>query len=157
MLSIGTASLATYVPLIRAQLLTVQGRYAEALALFDNNLDRASEQGMERMQLTLYAGRALCNLRLGLVEPARRDISSALASESAACDTDDRATMHALVSRMLLELGDSKAAAAHRKLAEAHLDVHTAAQHELMEQIRRHLPAQPVAIGAASDLTPRVP
>jgi hypothetical protein len=131
-------------------LLTVQGRYAEAQALFDNNLDQASEQGMERMKLTLYAARALCNLRLGLVEPARQDISNALSSEGAACDPDDRATMHAQVSRLLDELGDTKAATAHRKLAEAQLAVHAAAQHELLEQIRLHLPAQPVAIGAPS-------
>jgi hypothetical protein len=152
-IGIGTASLTTYVPLIRAQLLTVQGMYAEALALFDNNLDRAGEQGMARMQLTLYAGKALCNLRLGLVAPARRDILSALDSESVACDTDDRATMHALVSRMLVELGDLRAATAHREQAEAHLATHTAAQHELLDQIRLNLPAQPVAIGAASGLT----
>jgi tetratricopeptide (TPR) repeat protein len=156
-IGIGTASLTIYVPLIRAQLLTVQGRHGEALALFDNNLDQASEQGMGRMKLTLYADRALCNLRLGLVEQARQDISSALDCESAACDPDDRAIMHAQVARLLRELGDSKSAAAHRKLAEGHLSVHAAAQHELLEQIRQILPAGPVALGAAGVLKSGAP
>jgi len=154
---IGTASLTTYVPLIRAQLLTVQGMYAEALTLFDNNLGRASEQGMARMQLTLFAGKALCNLRLGRVEPARRDISSALGSESTDCDIDDRATMHALVSRVMRELGDSKAAAAHREMAETHLGVHTAAQHDLLQQLLLNLPTQPAAIAVSGVLRPGAP
>jgi len=156
-LGIGTASLTLFVPLLRAQLLTVQGSYAEALPLFDNNLEHASEQGLRRLKANFYADRALCNLRLGLIEPARQDIGSALGCESAACDPDDRATMNAQVAGLLDELGDPKAAAAHRELADAHLGIHTAAQRELLEQIRLQLPAQPVAIGATSTLTPRAP
>jgi hypothetical protein len=145
---IGTASLTFFVPLLQAQLLTVQGRHAEALDLFDGHLDHAGEQGMERMKSALFAGRALCKLRPGRIEQARHDIASALGSESEACDPDDRATMHALVAKMLGELGDSESAIAHRKLAEAHLAVHTAAQQQLLEQIRLNLPARPAAFNA---------
>jgi tetratricopeptide (TPR) repeat protein len=145
---IGTASLTLFVPLLRAQLLTVQGRYAEALPLFDDNLDQADEQGMGRLKANFFVDRALCKLRLGQIDQARHDIASALGSESEACDPDDRATMHALVSKMLGELGDSESAIAHRKLAEAHLALHTAAQQQLLEQIRLKLPARPAAFNA---------
>jgi hypothetical protein len=56
--------------------------------------------------------------------------------------------MHALLAKMLGELGDSTAASAHHKLAKQHLAVHTAAQQQLLEQIRLNLPARPAAFNA---------
>ncbi len=140
---IGTASLTLFVPLLRAQLLAVQGRYAEALPLFEANLDRVGEQGMERLKMNFLADRAYCQLRLGRVESARRDIASALESESSDCDPDDLAMLHALVARMLDELGEQVLAKRHQKLANEHLIAHTTLQLDLLERMSRQLPATP--------------
>jgi tetratricopeptide (TPR) repeat protein len=144
-LGIGTASLTHFVPLLRAQLLTVQGKYAEALPLFEGNLEHASQQGLDRLKLAFYADRAVCNLRLGFVEQARNDISSALASESEACDSDDRAMTHAQISKILGELGDRKRALKHMQIGQVHFRNHAAAQVQLLDQIRLNLPAFPAA------------
>ncbi len=62
---VGTASLKSVVPMMRAQTLVVMGRFAEALAIYQAHLEAAKEQGYGPHVARVRADMALCHLRLG--------------------------------------------------------------------------------------------
>jgi tetratricopeptide (TPR) repeat protein len=91
----GVASLSAMVPVIRAQLLVVLGRFDEAVLLFNAHLDRASSEGMSRREPRLLADRAWCHVRLGHVAEALADARAAEAGVPTQQDPDDRAAAYA--------------------------------------------------------------
>jgi ATP/maltotriose-dependent transcriptional regulator MalT len=123
---IGTASLGSLVPMLRAQVLTAQGRWSEAVALFDRHFDAAMTEGLRRFAPCLLADRAWCEFNLGRADRARE---LALQSEQALqskCDLDDRARASARLAQVRAALGDAALAAAHgaeaKRLHAAHRD-----------------------------------
>jgi tetratricopeptide (TPR) repeat protein len=108
---IGTASLASLVPMMRAQLLVLDGRCADALTLFDEQFDAALRDGLERMSASLLADMAWCCISLGQVERARRLAEDALLQVDAQ-ENDDRALTLAQLARVQQSLGDPSLAKA---------------------------------------------
>lgn len=134
-LGIGTASLTLFVPLLRAQLLTIEGRYREAVDLFHENLNLAESQGMTRLMSSFYADKAWCNLNLRDLEAAKRDASEAVALASSATDPDDLATSYARLAGVAAGLGQEAEAKEYEKLSRHYLDAHIEAQAKLLDQL----------------------
>lgn len=112
---IGTASLGSLVPILRAQVLTAQGRWADALALFDANFDTAMAEGLKRIAPCLLADRAWCELNLvGQAEKARALAGAAEQALAEPCDTDDRAMALARLAQVREGLGEAGLAAQHQ-------------------------------------------
>lgn len=125
---IGTASLGSLVPMLRAQVLTAQGRWAEALELFAANFDAALTEGLKRIAPCLLADRAWCEWQLGRPERARTLAGAAEQALSEPCDTDDRAMALARLARVREALGEADVAARHRGESKALHDEHRAQQ-----------------------------
>jgi tetratricopeptide (TPR) repeat protein len=112
---IGTASLGSLVPMLRAQVLTAQGRWADALDLFGANFDSALTEGLQRIAACLLADRAWCELCLGRHDKARALAGAAEQALAEPIDIDDRAMALARLARVYEVLGDHGLAARHRE------------------------------------------
>lgn len=117
---VGTASLNALVPLLRAQVSALQGRWAEAVALYESHFNDGLAQGLERMRASLGADLAWCRLQLGQAELALQDATAAAAKVEHDRDVDDRAAAHSRLSQVFAQLGQADAAARHA--AQAALD-----------------------------------
>ena len=112
---IGTASLGSLVPMLRAQVLTAQGRWAEALDLFKANFDSALNEGLKRIAACLLADRAWCEWHQGHADKARALAGAAEQALAEPIDTDDRALALARLAQVREALGESGVAAQHRE------------------------------------------
>ena len=104
--------------MLRAQVLTAQGQWAAALALFEGHFDAALADGLTRQAPGLLADRAWCEWHSGQAQKAQ---ALAVAAEQALlqpCDTDDRATATARLAQVFDALGDQAAAARHREASD---------------------------------------
>jgi hypothetical protein len=118
---IGTASLGSLVPMLRAQVLTAQGRWAEALAP------------------CLLADRAWCELNLGRADAARSLAAAADHALREPCDLDDSAMAHARLAQTCAGLHDDDAAARHRASAAQQIATHREQQQRLRALLDRTL------------------
>jgi hypothetical protein len=116
---IGTASLGSLVPMLRAQVLTAQGRWAEAIDLFEANYDGAMQEGLKRFAASLLADRAWCEQQLGCTDKARVLAGAADQALAEPMDIDDRMVALARLAQVREALGQSSAAAAQRAEAQA--------------------------------------
>ena len=114
---IGSVSLRTLVPILRAQILAARGRPKEALDLYQANLSVALTQGMMRLQADLLADRGWCRLQMGQEIEARRDALAAEASIDPIGQFDDRALAHSRLAQLFAGLGDERSSMRHLDLA----------------------------------------
>lgn len=128
---IGTASLGSLVPMLRAQVLTAQSRWSEALALFEPYFDSALAEGLKRIAPCLLADRAWCEWHLGRAERARMLAGAAEQALADDCDTDDRAMARARLAQVREALGEADAAARHRAGSVGLYDEHRAQQQRI--------------------------
>ncbi len=112
---IGTASLGSLVPMLRAQVLTAQGRWAEALELFDANFDSALGEGLKRCAACLLADRAWCEWHQGQADKARALAGAAAQALAEPIDHDDRAMALARLAQVRDALGEKSLAATCRE------------------------------------------
>jgi len=136
---IGTASLGSLVPMLRAQVLTAQGRWAEALALFDAHFDAALADGLARIAPCLLADRAWCEWHSARARKAQVLAAAAEQALTQPCDTDDRAMATARLAQVCAALGDEPAAQRHREAARAHLASHREQQQRLTALLEQAL------------------
>ena len=115
---VGTASLGSLVPMLRAQVLTAQGKWADALALFETHFDGALTDGLTRLAPCLLADRAWCEWHSGRAKKAQALVAAAEQALSQPCDTDDRAMAHARLAQLCSALGDAATAQRHRESAQ---------------------------------------
>jgi hypothetical protein len=128
---IGTASLGSLVPMLRAQVLTAQGRWADALSLFSAHFKSAMDEGLQRIAPCLLADRAWCELNLGHVDAARSLVAAAEQALREPCDLDDSAMAHARLAQACAGLHDDDAAARHRASAAQQIATHREQQQRL--------------------------
>ncbi|MCE4539515.1 hypothetical protein LXT12_19880 [Pelomonas sp. P7] len=102
-------------PLLRAQLLTTQGDFAEAAALLEAHLPEAVSAGLTRVGGSLLADLAWCWARTGEALRARALADQAavevLAEDQPGCDIEDCAALHARLAEVYACLGESALAA----------------------------------------------
>lgn len=114
---VGTASLDALVPILRAQILSLQGRPADALVLYEQHMSHAMVQGLARMQASLRADMACCRLQLGEPRRAMQDATAASQVVDQESDLDDRAAAHSRLARVFAELGEAEKAERHARRA----------------------------------------
>lgn len=128
---IGTASLASLVPMLRAQLLVLDGRCADALAGFDDQFDAAMRDGLDRLRASFLADMAWCCCTLGQPERARRLADDALLYVDAQ-ENDDRALTLAQLARVQRSFGDAALAEELRERADRARAAHHADSERLV-------------------------
>ena len=115
---IGSSSLQSLIPILRAQVLSVLGREAEALVLYERHLASALKEGMGRLQADLMADIAWCQLILGQTDRAAESAVAAEASIDPVGHHDDRALAHSRLAQVFRSLGQSAGATRHQALAD---------------------------------------
>lgn len=129
---VGTASLGSLVPMLRAQMLTAQGRWPAALELFENYFDAALADGLTRLAPCLLADRAWCEWHNGHSRKAQALAGAAEQALAQPCDTDDRAMATARLAQVYAALGDAPAVTRHREAAMAHIAAHREQQQRIV-------------------------
>jgi tetratricopeptide (TPR) repeat protein len=146
---IGTASLSWFIPLLRAQLLTVEGRFEEAIELFTHNIPSAESQGVARLLVSFFADSAWCKFKLGQSEAALDDASACMRVANDECDPDDLAASLARIAVIMESQGMPEEAASLRERSRRSLQAHVDAQAALLESLLRVMPEGKWAAGGA--------
>jgi tetratricopeptide (TPR) repeat protein len=136
---IGTLSLGQLLPLVRAQLFMVQGKFVEAVELFSETLDHDNAENLERREACFFAERAWCRMQLGQAESARADLASARSRVWAPADLDDVAAAHARIAGVLRKLGQIEESAKHVEASADFRRRHAANQAELLDRLQAAL------------------
>jgi len=130
---IGTLSLGSLLPLLRASVASARGDFERALALYGNDFHSTAEQGQTRVLPALFADRAWCRSRTGDFAGARADVAQAEQRIDPSIDSDDRALAHGRLAQVLSVLGDSTAGQAHEQRAREALARHRIDQVRVLE------------------------
>ena len=136
---IGTASLGSLVPMLRAQVLAAQGQWTDAVALFDAHFDAALADGLARMAACLLADRAWCEWHLGKTRKAEALAAAAEQALLEPCDTDDRAMANARLAQVYAALGNPGAAQRHRDASLALYAEHCEQQQRIVALLEQAL------------------
>ena len=139
-IGIGTASLSWFIPLLRAQLLTVEGRYEEAIDLFSRNLSSAESQGVARLLVSFLADSAWCKFKLGRLDVALADAHYCLRVANEDCDPDDLAASLARIAAIMESHGERGVSESLRERARNSFEEHADAQSALLAMLLRALP-----------------
>ncbi len=134
---IGTLSLALLIPLVRAQLFMVHGRFSEAVELYSATLDKENTENLERREACFYAERAWCKFQLGQVEAARADAIAAIERLGTQADPDDVAATHARLAEIFKGIGEHERSAAHKSKSIEFRCRHIDDQTRLLDQLQR--------------------
>jgi hypothetical protein len=115
---VGDSSWNELKPILRAQILSLKGRFSEALKLYEGHLEKVVSDGVIRLQANLLADKAWCLIKCGQSELAA--VCAKQAQMNINCDVrlDDRAAAHSRLAQTFSELLDHKARDEHSKLAE---------------------------------------
>ncbi len=121
--AVGGSARGDLTPLLQAQLLTVQGSYAEAATLLQAQLPAALAAGLARLGCSLLADLAWCWANTGEFLRARaladQAAIEARAEDQPGCDVDERAALHARLAQVYARLGEEGLAAAQAEAAAA--------------------------------------
>jgi hypothetical protein len=128
---IGTASLGSLVPMLRAQVLTAQGRWCDAGALFETHFEAAMTEGLKRIAPCLLADRAWCDWHDGQPERARARVGAAEQALADPIDIDDRAMALARLAQVHEALGATGVAAQHREESKRLIAAHREQQQRI--------------------------
>jgi tetratricopeptide (TPR) repeat protein len=101
---IGSVSLDALVPILRAQIASVQNDYALAIDLYESNLCRADEQGLGYMNPCVFANIAWCQLKLNEFSLAEKRAESAVNCLSLAIYPEDRMLAKGRLAQVYREL-----------------------------------------------------
>lgn len=125
---VGGTALAVLRPILRAQLLVTQARFAEALVLFEAHFADALATGLGRLECSLRADVAWCRVQLAQPTHAREQARAAAAALRPECEVDDVALTHGRLAQVYRQLGDADDAERHGRLAGASWERHVAEQ-----------------------------
>jgi hypothetical protein len=121
--AVGGSARADLTPLLRAQLLTVQGDHAAAAVLLEAHLPEAVAAGLARTGGSLLADLAWCWANTGKASMARALADQAAvevqAEDPAHCDLDERAALHARLAQIYARLQESSLASRHAAAAQS--------------------------------------
>ncbi len=104
-LLIGDKSWDALKPILRAQILSLNGQFAEALILYERFLVGTESEGTARLQANLLADKAWCLAEAGHSEAALKCARSAIACIAPDIHMDDRAAAHSRLAQVFAALG----------------------------------------------------
>ena len=129
---VGTNSLNSLVPILQAQILSLLGESEQALRLYEEHLDLAVREGLNRMHSSLLADQAWCRLQTGDIEAAIRDAVAAQDLMDPKAHPDDRASSHSRLSQVFGATGNLESQKRHAELAEEAWKMHSTMQHTIL-------------------------
>ena len=129
---IGMTALGSLVPILRAQVLVVQERYADALELLEANAEQSEKEGLERMACVMFADAAWCRLNIGDERGACRDARVALSRIAVGTHIDDRAMTHSRLAAIYAAIDKPEEARDHASQASADWQLVTQRQEQLV-------------------------
>ncbi|MCV2361531.1 hypothetical protein LNV08_21420 [Paucibacter sp. TC2R-5] len=115
--AVGGSVLSDLTPVLCAQILTVEGDYAQARALFEEHLPQTMVTGLARWGSSLLADLAWCRVNLGQSEMGLQQALEAESELGGLTDADDKASTHSRLAQVFAALGDKAKAARHEELA----------------------------------------
>lgn len=130
-MSLGRQYLTSMIPLLRAEVRSIEHRWEEAIALFDVYLADASVHPHARLTPRFLAQRSYCKAMLGDMEDAVRDLDKALTSSADCSDVDDLFVLHSRVSQVLTKAGQDGRAKAHSESAQRCKEAFDQLRHEV--------------------------
>lgn len=117
--AVGVSAMPGLTSVLRAQVLTVGGEFAQAQALYEAHLPQAMSAGLSRLGSSLLADLAWCRVNTGQQAQALQQAREAESELDPACDIDDRAATHSRLAQVYAALGDAVAAERHATSAAA--------------------------------------
>lgn len=138
---IGTSSLNALVPLVRSQALILAEAFEPALELLAAHMEKARNEGLDRMACVFLADTAWCRLHTGDVQRARLEAGLALESITAETHVDDLAMTHSRLSQIHGSLGEVDLASRHDSAAKAAWQLHMDRQVQLTELLLQRVGA----------------
>lgn len=135
---VGATSLHVLHPLMRAQLLTIQGQFDEARGLFAQHYEVGLQQGMKSKAALLLADRAWCEVRCGDVGKGLGLAHEAEAGLAALGDADDDAAARCRLVQVYEACGsadDKDRAIELREVAARHWRAHISQQARWIERL----------------------
>lgn len=127
---IGTQSLSSWVPILKAQVASLTGKPAEALRIYENNMSVARDQGMGRVLSYMHADIAWCYARVENFPSAHRNAEDAIANLTTATLVDDKAATHQRLADTFKLLGAVDKATEHGEQAKLAWDEFVKLQQE---------------------------
>lgn len=116
--AVGAAVMSELTPVLRAQILTLQGRYDEARQLYEQHLPQAMSLGLSRLGSSLLSDLAWCRANCGQLEHALQQAREAEVELDPHCDLDDRAITHSRLAQTYRLLGRDDDAQRHQAQAD---------------------------------------
>jgi hypothetical protein len=130
-LGLGVRHLTSLVPLLRAEVRTVQRKWDEAIGLFDAFLCDRSIELQHRLMPKYRAHRAYCLAMSGDLPAAIKEVTAAIEEADICPDFDDLFILHARAARVFEAASMNDARQTHLLAAERCLNAFTAFQAEL--------------------------
>lgn len=118
---LGQTALRSLGPVMRAQLLVAQGRYAEALGALQQHLEVSEQDGSDYTRPVLHADIAWCQVNLGQHDAALASARAAEASVVPDCEEEDLAAAHGRLRQVYAALKHDDDARTHGEQAHAQL------------------------------------
>jgi tetratricopeptide (TPR) repeat protein len=120
-------------PILRAQILSLQGEFNEALALYERHLRAAEFAGTARLQASLLADKAWCLAKTGQFSSALECALLASANIGPDTHTDDLAAAHSRLAQVFSLLSDAEGERLQIQMAGAAWRIHEALQAHIVE------------------------
>lgn len=133
--ALGIANQPSMPEIQRAELLTIERKWNDAIEIFNRYIEQSKVEGQSRLASKFYAHRAWCKANVAAREEARHDFHLAVESADENYDPDDRAVLHFRLAHTARILSDSTLAAEHEALGESYLTLHT----EHQKLVRKYL------------------
>jgi len=118
-------------PILRAQIVSLQGNPSQAVRLYEQHL--ASAGAPARLQANLFADKAWCHMQLLESDRATACAELALTNLSDETQVDDRAATHSRLAQVFSSLGDAVRHKNHLELAHEAWDEHLRLQASALE------------------------
>jgi tetratricopeptide (TPR) repeat protein len=122
-------------PILRAQILSLQGEFSGALVLYDRHLIKTEYEGTARLQGNLLADKAWCLAMSDQFELAHVCALSAVARISPAMHSDDRAAAHSRLAQVFALLTDNVSSKHQLRLATEAWHSHELLQAQIFELV----------------------
>lgn len=137
---LGSTSQPVFTPLVKAQLLSLEGRHQDALSLYESNMKEMHISASNGWQAWLTADWAWCLLKTGDVEGARTRFDFASGMLQDRDHIDDRAAALKRMSMGYLELGNEERSVEFGARADDYWQSFRGLQAEMLEASTAHSP-----------------
>lgn len=131
--ALGIANQPSMIPVQRAELLTIQQEWSEAISIFNTHIESIRLQGQSKWISKYIAHRSWCKANIGDTLGARSDIAAAIDGAVIGTDPDDLYILHLRVANSADKIGDTTLADEQRRLGQQQLSTHEEHQKSVKE------------------------